>query len=77
MQEGESGVRDPNSKSESSWFGVLGNENESPELLFFRRFSMEADWEGGDGCICMGLRLMCVVWRVAYLWYWVLMGNVE
>lgn len=41
--EGESGVRDPNSKSES-WFGVLGNEKESPEMLFFRRLmsSMEA-----------------------------------
>jgi uncharacterized protein YifE (UPF0438 family) len=28
VEEGESGVRDPNSKSESSWFGVLGNEKE-------------------------------------------------
>jgi hypothetical protein len=39
VEEGESGVRDPNSKSESSWFGVLGNEKESPLGLLF-----EGEW---------------------------------
>ena len=39
---GESGVKHPNSKSESwSWFGVIGKENISPELDLFLRFSME------------------------------------
>lgn len=40
--EAESGVKHPNSKSEScSWIGVLGKENVSPEVLFCRRFSMD------------------------------------